>query len=360
MCSACFERSVGPNPDPDTNNSSPVHAQLRPRVGAESDRVSYRRRPRPLVLADTPVPPIVRAPAWVCALADPRTDAIRHIGCSRNLTQWFAGYCSQTASARVKRPAGLRAWLDELAAADLRPRLLVLEDSDVDRYGLAARAWLRIGRIEGWPLLTEGGTSFPRSSCERTQGDRALRRPLTWLFQRPDGELRWRPADQVPPDPKTLRHLEEQLEALIALGRRPDERTDAELDALDPWERSAALHTRLRAALNTEVCWYCGNADSALIVEHRTPRSRGGSHHPGNLCWACRSCNSLKRDMTVEEWRRVIAARNGITPKAVVFFGEQPSNEHLRRYLVDEPPAPGPSEDEIWAVGIEVVRALGL
>lgn len=37
-------------------------------------------------------------------------------------------------------------------------------------------------------------------------------------------------------------------------------------------------------------------------VDHITPLSRGGSGWPDNLQLLCGSCNSSKRDMTMEEW----------------------------------------------------------
>lgn len=40
-----------------------------------------------------------------------------------------------------------------------------------------------------------------------------------------------------------------------------------------------------------------------MCIEHITPMSRGGSHEMHNLLPACRSCNSQKRDKTLEEYR---------------------------------------------------------
>lgn len=56
------------------------------------------------------------------------------------------------------------------------------------------------------------------------------------------------------------------------------------------WQR-----TRL-TILNRDgwICGYCGRA--ANTVDHRTPKSRGGTDDESNLIAACRSCNSSKRD----------------------------------------------------------------
>lgn len=44
-------------------------------------------------------------------------------------------------------------------------------------------------------------------------------------------------------------------------------------------------------------CQYCGRRapDVALEVDHRTPRSRGGSNRADNLVTACFDCNRGKR-----------------------------------------------------------------
>ncbi len=53
--------------------------------------------------------------------------------------------------------------------------------------------------------------------------------------------------------------------------------------------------------------------------EHLQPLSRGGEKVPENTVWACNRCNHEKRDLTVEEYRAVLAVRNGEVP---VFWGE--------------------------------------
>lgn len=48
-------------------------------------------------------------------------------------------------------------------------------------------------------------------------------------------------------------------------------------------------------------CAYCGTW-VASEVEHRRPRSRGGTDERGNLVSACRPCNIEKNDMTAPEY----------------------------------------------------------
>lgn len=75
------------------------------------------------------------------------------------------------------------------------------------------------------------------------------------------------------------------------------------------------------------ICWYCGRKDET-VIEHIIPESRGGANCGGNLAIACRSCNTLKRDMTLHEWRSVIKGRSG---EDVQFAFEE---DTLRRKLL--------------------------
>lgn len=55
---------------------------------------------------------------------------------------------------------------------------------------------------------------------------------------------------------------------------------------------------------HNHTCQYCGGAckDSALEIEHKIPKSRGGSNSIRNLTIACHTCNQLKGSLTPEEW----------------------------------------------------------
>ncbi|MES1198459.1 MAG: HNH endonuclease [Pseudomonadota bacterium] len=49
-------------------------------------------------------------------------------------------------------------------------------------------------------------------------------------------------------------------------------------------------------------CVVCGSP-SDLGLDHKTPRSRGGSNAEENLQTMCRPCNSKKGDLSAEAWR---------------------------------------------------------
>jgi 5-methylcytosine-specific restriction endonuclease McrA len=60
------------------------------------------------------------------------------------------------------------------------------------------------------------------------------------------------------------------------------------------------------------VCVFCGAA-GILHLDHKLPKSRGGSNRPENLQWLCQTCNQAKGALTVEEFfahiQKVLARR---------------------------------------------------
>jgi hypothetical protein len=51
-------------------------------------------------------------------------------------------------------------------------------------------------------------------------------------------------------------------------------------------------------------CRYCNGLsdDPVLEVEHKIPKSRGGTDSIRNLLLSCKSCNGIKNDLTTDEW----------------------------------------------------------
>ena len=55
-------------------------------------------------------------------------------------------------------------------------------------------------------------------------------------------------------------------------------------------------------------CAYCSvEVGEYFHVDHIIPLARGGSNWPDNLCIACETCNTRKRAMTGDEFRKVIS-----------------------------------------------------
>ena len=50
-----------------------------------------------------------------------------------------------------------------------------------------------------------------------------------------------------------------------------------------------------------ESCCYCGSKDN-IQMDHLIPQIKGGQNAADNLVWACRSCNSSKRNRDVLVW----------------------------------------------------------
>lgn len=57
---------------------------------------------------------------------------------------------------------------------------------------------------------------------------------------------------------------------------------------------------RLKMIL-AQACCYCGSCDH-LTADHLIPTKKGGANSGDNLVWACRSCNSSKRDHDALVW----------------------------------------------------------
>lgn len=88
-----------------------------------------------------------------------------------------------------------------------------------------------------------------------------------------------------------------------------------------PWQVSRAVAER-----GDYRCWYCGinlltcERGNRGISDHVLPVARGGTNEKSNLVNACYTCNSLKRALTLEEYREAVRNARGLA--SVKFFGE--------------------------------------
>jgi len=60
----------------------------------------------------------------------------------------------------------------------------------------------------------------------------------------------------------------------------------------------------LETLYDQPICHYCHKETDRSLrsVDHVVPISKGGIHHPSNLVMACQSCNSAKRDKSLERF----------------------------------------------------------
>jgi 5-methylcytosine-specific restriction endonuclease McrA len=85
-------------------------------------------------------------------------------------------------------------------------------------------------------------------------------------------------------------------------------------DRMGRWfRRRRRIRTIIREKLWLEDphCRYCRRPLAgpwAGVLDHATPRSRGGKDHANNAILACRACDRAKGDRTVSEWRRDLLA----------------------------------------------------
>jgi len=80
------------------------------------------------------------------------------------------------------------------------------------------------------------------------------------------------------------------------------------------------------------ICWYClrlmktdaerpisGSIGDQFSIDHRTPKSRGGTEEEANLVPCCVTCNTRKATRTEQEYRDFLLFR-GVVPR---FYGDK-------------------------------------
>ncbi len=80
------------------------------------------------------------------------------------------------------------------------------------------------------------------------------------------------------------------------------------------WERSILHYANVRRSMydNQKHCAYC-NVELVIedaTIDHKIPRSRGGTDATENLTLACFTCNQTKRAMTVDEFAATDNGKN--------------------------------------------------
>lgn len=108
-----------------------------------------------------------------------------------------------------------------------------------------------------------------------------------------------------------------------------DPRTKICDDCMALWARLPMRKPALRGAMrflgkkSNGRCWYCGTCFTPKqrpTRDHLVPKCRGGLSVGRNLVLACGQCNSSKRDMSLEVYRRHLQHKRG--GERVMFYGE--------------------------------------
>lgn len=97
-------------------------------------------------------------------------------------------------------------------------------------------------------------------------------------------------------------------------------KTKAEIEQeLEVLRKRAAYYASLAEPY---CCYYCGidGRIEHMLLEHKTPTSRGGSNESTNLVNACRGCNVSKGSRTFDEFKALMRERTGDV--SFSFFGE--------------------------------------
>ena len=88
-------------------------------------------------------------------------------------------------------------------------------------------------------------------------------------------------------------------------------------------------------------CAYCGCEldDYNSTLDHVVPKIKGGTNHHQNLMPSCGRCNSIKSDLSIDEYRDYLLIRlNGIYPTGmteIVFYFERNIKTEKKNWLLD-------------------------
>lgn len=93
----------------------------------------------------------------------------------------------------------------------------------------------------------------------------------------------------------------DQLQVAIRATAGPGPRTEAQRRRARSRRKCWAMRPMILAR-DGHRCVYCGCAEQPLVMEHRTPITRGGSDDPGNVATACGWCDQHKGQMTDHEY----------------------------------------------------------
>ena len=126
-----------------------------------------------------------------------------------------------------------------------------------------------------------------KGSSEKENPERNKEKVREWVKANPElAKERWRKWREANPEKKSAQRQQRRALKANADGT------------------STAEQIKARFQYHENRCYYCGDNESGLHVEHRIPLSRGGSNWPANLVPSCPSCNLQKGTKTETEFKK--------------------------------------------------------
>jgi len=96
---------------------------------------------------------------------------------------------------------------------------------------------------------------------------------------------------------------------------------DPKFEEKDPSGVVKAIHRKMSRHVDQELMWetyrrdnytcqYCGTTTRAMTYDHWLAQAFGGETTLANGVTACRPCNKMKGNKTIEEWQTIMQERN--------------------------------------------------
>lgn len=109
---------------------------------------------------------------YIYGLKDPETKEIRYVGKSNNPKLRYRCHikCSDTSNNHK------HGWIMELYRKNLKPELLILEETDEEHWEEREKYWIKFGLDNDWPLtnISSGGACYPSPIKKRYHWDEII------------------------------------------------------------------------------------------------------------------------------------------------------------------------------------------
>lgn len=156
-------------------------------------------------------------------------------------------------------------------------------------------------RVQRWRAANRERRNESAVRWYAANREKAIGSTRRWQFKNPakviEGKRKWSKTD------KARATAEAWLLANPDKRRATNGRRWARVQAAIGTFSESDIHAMLISQRRRCAAPHCGcNISTSYSIDHVIPLSRGGSNWPDNLQLLCSSCNSSKRDRTMEEW----------------------------------------------------------